>query len=198
VGPTIFGTGLVTTHTFTNDPGVGGHLAAVAGSATSPPTSFASAGAEAHDMVGLFNNEGSTPAVLTFTFSYSGSSSAAIVFGETAGAGFNFHLTGASDEPGELLEVDTGGGFVPVGPGGFEVTGTNFASASDTITVRYTGAPLTSNTDGVYAFSIFTRANGFANSQEVVAEVPEPASFALWSLGAIGLVAARRFRKKAA
>jgi hypothetical protein len=194
------GNGAITVHSFSNTPGGGTQAAAVTGSALGPPSSFASAGSETHDFVEIFNNIGGTPAVLTFTFSYSALSSVAAAVGDEAVAGFNIHITGADDEVGELLEVDTGSGFVAVSD--FEVDMLEIASmgdtgalVSDSIVVRYTGAPLGAGADGEYAFSIFTRASGLAASPASAA-VPEPSTIGIWLLGLLACVGACRWLRR--
>lgn len=178
-----------------NDVGLGSQFGTVDGSATFPPVSESFAGVEAHDFIEVDNSLGTGPASLEFVFEYSALLSAvAPLPTEAAWAGFNFHITGADDEPGELLEVDTGSGFVAVSD--FEVDETIFASAGSSdltavgaVAVRYTVDALSMGGDGIYGFSIFTRVGGAAEA------VPEPSTMlSLLGLGICGACWRRRRR----
>lgn len=201
MGPVTLGSGVVTTTTFTNDPGFGTQSASVAGSALAPPDSLAFVAVETHDFVEVFNNNGgTTPAVLEFTFTYDATAMVSAAVGDEAAAHYNFHITGADDEVGELLEIDTGGGFVPVAD--FEVDDLLLASLGDTmdivgptsVGVRYTVDAFGVNgADGEYAFSIFTRADGQALSPASTM-IPEPASIAIWCLLGLAISGAICYR----
>ena len=169
-----------------NTAGLGTQSGGVSGGVPFPVGS-AFAGIEQHDFI-VVENFGVGAASLDFTFEYTATISAdATTVYDSGGAAFNFHITGATDEAGETLLVDSGSGFVSVPD--FEVadfveslSGAGLATktVSGSVKVKYVVAAAGLGGDGEYAFSIFTRANGAAIS------VPEPGSILIWSLLGIG------------
>jgi hypothetical protein len=121
------GLGASGTAMVSNAPGAGLQGASASGVAPGPGVSFGEGMAEAHDFIEVFAS--STGPVLEFTFDYGASSSVMAMAGNEAVGHYNFHITGADDETGELLEVDTGGGFVTVPD--FEVDKGIMASLGD-------------------------------------------------------------------